>query len=53
MIKIKEYSSTKEAGDAMGAINGSNIVACCKGERKYAYGFVWRYKDEEVQDTID
>lgn len=53
MVKIKEYSSTKEAGDAMGAINGSNIVACCKGKRKYAYGFVWRYKDEEVSDTID
>ena len=23
--------------------NNSNIVKCCQGKRKYAYGFIWRY----------
>jgi len=22
----------------------SNIVGCCKGKRKQAYGFKWKYK---------
>lgn len=38
-------------------LKNSNITTCCKGKRKNAYGFIWKYADEELQklnnyDTI-
>lgn len=38
-----EWDSIKEAAKHYG-INQSNIVACCRGTIKSAYGKVWRYK---------
>lgn len=26
----------------------SHIVSCCKGRRKTAYGFIWKYEEKEV-----
>lgn len=30
-------------------LKNSNITTCCKGRRKNAYGFIWKYADEELQ----
>jgi predicted GIY-YIG superfamily endonuclease len=29
-------------------VQHSHIVSCCKGRRKTAYGFVWKYEEKEV-----
>ena len=42
---IREYSSTCEAS-RLNAFNQSNISACCRGKRKTASGYIWRYLDE-------
>ena len=42
---IAIYESANAAGRAMGAVNGGNITACCKGKYKMAYGYEWRYAD--------
>ena len=41
---IKEWPSMAEAHRKL-RISQGNIWACCKGKRKQAGGFVWRYKD--------
>ena len=40
---IAEYSSLTEAERQTGC-NNSHICECCKGERKSARGFIWKYK---------
>ena len=40
---IAEYSSIHEASRQTGC-NASHICSCCKGKRKSAGGFIWRYK---------
>ena len=40
---IAEYPSIKEAEKQTGCNQGS-ICECCKGNRKSAGGFIWRYK---------
>lgn len=39
---LKEYSSIKEA-ETTENIPHSNIIKCCKGKRKTAGGYIWRY----------
>lgn len=39
---IKTYSCIKQAEDEL-HIDGSSISKCCKGKRKTAGGFIWRY----------
>lgn len=41
---IAEYPSVREAYRTLG-INNKNICACCRGQRKTAGGFKWKYKD--------
>ena len=41
---IAEYSSIHEAERQTGC-NQGNICRCCKGKRKSAGGFIWRYKE--------
>ena len=48
---IKNYKSFAEAiYEVFGSTDhkkySSHITSCCKGNRKTAYGYVWRYKDE-------
>ena len=43
---INIFESANEAGRAMGAVNGGNIIACCKGKHKKAYGFEWKYVED-------
>lgn len=42
---IKEYYSTQEASRQTG-IPQANIYNVCKGNRKHAGGYEWRFKDE-------
>ena len=46
---IKQYKSIGEAGRFLKKENYSSISAVCKGKRKTAYGFIWKYADEELQ----
>ena len=41
---IAEYPSIAEAERQTGC-NRGNICKCCRGERKYAGGFIWKYKE--------
>ena len=44
---IAEYPSIMEASRQTGC-NNSHIGSCCKGERKSAGGFIWKYKKSKV-----
>ena len=39
---IREWPSAAECG--RNGFNQSSVAACCRGKRKSAYGFIWRYK---------
>lgn len=42
---INKYKSISEASRQTNT-NHSNIIMCCKGQRKTAGGYKWRYKEE-------
>lgn len=42
MVFVMEYQSIKEAERETG-IHNSTISRCCRGERKSAGGYIWRY----------
>ncbi|MBT7912515.1 GIY-YIG nuclease family protein [Candidatus Bathyarchaeota archaeon] len=44
---LQEFPSMLAAREAMGASSGSGIRNCCKGRAKSAFGFVWRYADDD------
>ena len=52
VVQIKEgkviatYPSINEAARTL-KCNSGNIVRCCKGEKKTAYGYQWRYAESE------
>ncbi|MER2007417.1 MAG: GIY-YIG nuclease family protein [Psychrobacillus sp.] len=50
MTFIKEWDSAKDVAREYG--NASNIGLVCKGKRKSAYGFVWRYKYSESDGFV-
>lgn len=41
---IHKWNSVREVERELG-FNRSNIIKCCKGKLKLAYGYVWKYKD--------
>lgn len=41
---IREWRSIKEVEKQLN-INHSSIWACCKGKRKTAGSYIWKYKD--------
>ena len=43
---IREWPSSHEVERVL-KIAQTNIIQCCKGKRKSAGGFVWRYKEED------
>lgn len=45
---IRTWKSMNEAAETIG-INSNSICTCCKGKRKTAGGYIWRYADE-VED---
>lgn len=46
--KIKEWDSMKLAGEQLN-ISKQNISACCRGIRKTAGGYVWKYKSRNQE----
>jgi hypothetical protein len=51
--KIAEYPITEDAVRAEGLSSGSKITMCCKGKRKHAHGYIWRYKGDQLGDISD
>ena len=43
---IREWKSAAEVERVL-RINNSDIIACCRGKRKSAGGFVWKYKEKD------
>ena len=41
---IREWPSTAECG--RNGFDSSYVAACCRGEYKSAYGYIWRYKED-------
>jgi hypothetical protein len=47
---IAEYPTATDGANAIAGGKGrANITSCCKGERKWAYGFKWMYKDDYLK----
>ena len=46
---IKEWQSIKEAGEVL-KIDKSGIGQCCKGRLKTSGGFIWKYKEKELEN---
>ena len=44
---IRIFDSAEQAGKFLGKINGSHISDVCKGKRKTAYGYLWKYVSNE------
>ena len=53
MNEIRKYDSVADASlDVHGNKNGGgNIVKCCKGKTKYAYGFKWRFLNDKAKSS--
>lgn len=47
---ITEHKSMHEAAKSINADAG-HICDCCLGNRKWAYGFFWRYKDDSLYEN--
>ncbi|MCK9331237.1 MAG: hypothetical protein M0Q94_15280 [Candidatus Cloacimonetes bacterium] len=43
---IQEHCSIRMASRKLNCLH-SGIMRCCKGRQKYAYGFIWRYKESD------
>ena len=43
---IDKYNSAAEAARENNATDGSSILKVCKGKRKTAYGYIWRYEND-------
>jgi hypothetical protein len=44
---IAQYKSFSEAARVLNIASGAHIGHCCAGHRKTAYGYKWRYANEE------
>ena len=50
---MQKYDSLTQAGLYLGRQHGNvNIVRCCMGITNSAYGYVWRYYNEEISDSV-
>lgn len=49
--KIKVWNSLTEIYDKTGFSKG-NISTCCRGKSHQAYGYLWRYEDDEIYKTV-
>lgn len=50
---IHVYDMIEDAVRILGLSSGSKITMCCKHKRKHAYGYIWRYYNEELGDISD
>lgn len=44
-IFIETFDSIKDAAKSVNGSSGT-ICSCCKGDKKYAYGYKWKYKEK-------
>ena len=51
MNYIKTWDSVTSIKKEKG-FETSNIRKCCIGEINTAYGYIWRYYDDELKNTI-
>ena len=53
--KISEYEIMEDIGRTLNLKDKacSHITQCCKGKRRHAYGYIWRYKGEPLGDISD
>ena len=49
---IKEWESGKKACIFLGFNNVDGVSACCLGRQKTAFGFIWKFKKDKVEDII-
>lgn len=49
--KIKEWYNAKEITRQLG-VDNSNIIKCCKKQRKQCGGFLWKYEKEVVKNEL-
>lgn len=47
---VAEYESMSAAGRAMNKKQTKYIKECCEGKRKEMYGFLWKYKEDYVDE---
>jgi hypothetical protein len=47
-IFIKEWDGIIDATKSVGK-HSTNIMRCCQGKFKQAYGFIWKYKNAELK----
>jgi hypothetical protein len=51
MNYIRDWDNMTEASKYLGRINNnSSISLCCKGKQKTAFGFKWKYKNNEYEN---
>lgn len=52
---IAEYPMTEDTRRPLNLRSKacSHITACCRGTRKHAYGYIWRYKGQPLNDISD
>ena len=51
--KIAEFEMIEDAVKLYKFKSGAHITQCCKHIRSNAYGYIWRYKNEELGDISD
>ena len=51
-VFLSHYNSLKEAGEETG-VDFRNIQACCKGRKKSAGGFIWRYSNPQANTEVN
>lgn len=49
---IKEYISTAQAVKENGFANRTNITQNLRGKTKSAYGYVWKYKQDNIVPSL-
>jgi hypothetical protein len=40
---IKQWEGATQARKSLGKTSGSDIIQCCRGKKKTAYKFIWKY----------
>lgn len=50
--KIAEYEMTEDVARELSlqTKSTSHITSCCKGKRRHAFGYIWRYKNDPLGD---
>ena len=49
---LESRNCAKDFSDEFGAVNASHIIDVCRGKRKSAFGFKWRYKEEDNRGMV-